>query len=401
MVWPLVLTLGAAVVAGGGGAVRSAGRVLCLLRCSCGACPRQATAAWPVYAGFGSYSTGTETDTTVPPFGLPLIEHWPPRMLMRSSMPTRPKEAILLRLLAPMPMPLSVMVMLSMPSCWRSSTRTRLARACCRMLLSDSCSTRNRAVAPWSSMTMSHWCSISSQTMPERWRNWAICHSTAALRPRSSTVGRKSLMMWRTLLMVLSIWPSVPRARVQARVALAGARGQHVGLDAQHQQVLAEVVVDFAGDALALLLLDLVGVRGQPAQLVVRQLQPGLAVAQFLGHGLGHLDGAQPRRRQRVEQHRNEHAGAETGQHRQPRQVGVEARVQHRPGRAEPRLPEAAVEIGGQHHAEAAVGPRVVRPRACGLAVEQRRAGAGGRPDVGGVAIVAQAEAHAAPGHAV
>jgi hypothetical protein len=74
-----------------------------------------------------------------------------------------------------------------------------------------------------------------------------------------------------------------------------GARGQHFGLDAQRQQVLAEVVVDFARDALALEFLDLVGVGGQAPQLLVRELQLGLAVAQLLGHFLGHLDGARRR----------------------------------------------------------------------------------------------------------
>src|SRR5471032_1958637 len=95
----------------------------------------------------GWYSTGTEISTVVPACGLPVIEHLPPSRLMRSSIPTSPKEPILLRLLGRRPTPLSLMVMLSVPWHCRSSIRTRLALECCTILLSDSCSTRKKAVA--------------------------------------------------------------------------------------------------------------------------------------------------------------------------------------------------------------------------------------------------------------
>ncbi|MNS93268.1 hypothetical protein D3C72_1274300 [compost metagenome] len=92
-------------------------------------------------------------------------------------------------------------------------------------------------------------------------------------------------------------------AGIQARVAAMRARGQHVGVDAQDQQILPQVVVDFARDALALFFLDLVGVGRQAAQFLVRQLQTDLAGAQFFRHAVRHLDGAPARRCQSVEQH--------------------------------------------------------------------------------------------------
>ena len=95
--------------------------------------------------------------------------------------------------------------------------------------------------------------------------------------------------------MMVSICCSVARACVQAAVRAPGARGQHFAFDAQRQQVLAEVVVDLARDAFPLEFLDLVGVVGQAAQLLVRQLQLVLALAQLAGHFLGQFEGGAAR----------------------------------------------------------------------------------------------------------
>ena len=139
-------------------------------------------------------------------------------------------------------------------------------------------------------------------------------------------------MIWRTLLIVASIWlHGRACARVQARVPLARARGQHIGLDAQRKQVLPEVVVNLPCDALAFVLLDVFRMRAEPAQVLVRQLQLGLAGPQLL------WSCSWPARRHVrrdelsvMEQDVQQHGADEAGQHRQPWDVGDRTRCRGR-----------------------------------------------------------------------
>jgi hypothetical protein len=157
-------------------------------------------------------------------------------------------------------------------------------------------------------------------------------------------------------------------ARVQARVAVAGARAQHVDVDAQHQQVLAEVVVDFARDALAFLFLDLVRMRGQAAQLVVRLLQRAWLVRSSRVISLAIFtarmrdDDSVWNSRKNSSEPVKPHAIASHGSQVSKRLYQLAL------GALKSGMPVAVVEVDRQHHVELVAGRQ---HRAMRLAVEQ------------------------------
>src|SRR5471032_1491460 len=130
-------------------------------------------------------------------------------------MPIKPNESLLSRLCGAMPTPLSLTLNSRRPSGRASSTSTRLAPAWRRTLLSFSCNVRNStisisgAIAPNTASSGS----VSEQARPLRLRNSPTCHSSAACKPRSSTAGRNSFMIPRTLLMVVSTFSSTASTR--------------------------------------------------------------------------------------------------------------------------------------------------------------------------------------------
>src|SRR5690349_15371812 len=150
--------------------------------------------------------TGIVTTIDVPSPGFPCTISTPPQANARSRIPTRPSDRNPLRELGVNPTPLSATPRMSAFPAQRTDTSTRVALAWRVTLVSASWMIRNAWLAIRSGSRGNSWPTSSLTSMPvRRVASWTR-YSIAASRPSwSSTLGRSSLAMRRTISIVASI----------------------------------------------------------------------------------------------------------------------------------------------------------------------------------------------------